>query len=51
MNIDIVAIITRGLYISNPFFEGQRHFFQGGFFQKSLPLCIVTIQKQFVIKS
>ena len=30
------AIITRGLYISNPFFEGQRHFFQGGFFSEKL---------------
>ena len=28
------AIITRGLYILNPLFEGQKRFFQGVFFFK-----------------
>ena len=26
------------LYILNPLFEGQKRFFQGGFFKKILPL-------------
>ena len=30
------AIITRGLYILNPLFEGQKRFFQG-FFRKFCP--------------
>ena len=36
------TIITRGLHILNPGFESQKHFFQGGFFQKILPLCKVS---------
>ena len=43
------AINPHGLYIFNPLFEGQKHFFKE-VFQKILPLCTVSIQERFVIK-
>ena len=44
------AIITRGLYIFYPLFEGQKPFLRG-FFHKILALCMVSIQERFLIKS
>ena len=38
------AIITRGLYILNPLFEGQEHFLRV-FFCKILDLCMVSFQE------
>ena len=46
MNIHISYICTRGLYIFYPI-----SLFLRRFFQKSLPLCMVSIQERFVIKS
>ena len=44
------AIITRGLYILNSLFEGQKRFFKEFFFfQKILPLSIVSIQKRVIM--
>ena len=43
------AIITCGLYIFKPLFEGQKR--SRSFFHKSLPLCMVSIQERFIIKS
>ena len=43
------AIITRGLYIFDPIFEGQKPFLRV-FFKKILSLGIVSIQEQFQIK-
>ena len=40
------AIVIHSLYILNLLFEGQKRFFQ-----KILPLCIVSIQERFEIKS
>jgi hypothetical protein len=42
------AIITHGLYILKPVFEGQKCFYKGHFF---LALCMASIQEQFEIKS
>ena len=47
----LFTIITCGLYILNPLFEGQKHFFSRRFFRKILPLCMVSIQERFLIKS
>ena len=44
------AIITQGLYISNPLFEGQKRLFKG-LFLRILVLHMVSIQEQFLIKS
>ena len=43
------AIITRGLYIFYPLFEGQKRFFKEVFL-KILPLFMVSIQERFVIE-
>ena len=42
------AIITRGLYIFYLFFEGQKGFFKD-FFQKILPLCMISIQERVMM--
>ena len=45
MNVDEYrtrTIITRSFYILNPLFEGQKRFFQGGFFQEILSLSICS---------
>ena len=42
------AIITRGLYILNPLFEGQKRFSRT-FFQKILPLCMISIQERVMM--
>ena len=44
------AIITRGLYIFYPIFEDHFFVFKE-VFQKILPLCMVSIQERFLIKS
>ena len=45
-----VPTITSSLYILNPLFEGQKCFFKS-FFQKILPLCMISFQEWFIIKS
>jgi hypothetical protein len=42
------AIMTRGLYILNSLFEGQKRFFKE-FFQKILALCVVSIQERVMM--
>ena len=44
------AIKTRGLYILNPLFEGQKRFSRR-FFRKILPLCMVSIQERVMMAS
>ena len=44
------TIITHGLYLLNPLFEGKNHFSRR-FFEKILPFIMVSIQERFVIKS
>ena len=44
------TIITHGLYLLNPLFEGQNHFSRR-FFEKIVPYSMVSIQERFVIKS
>ena len=44
------TIRTQGFYILNPLFECQKCSFKE-VFQKILPLCMVSIQDQFVIKT
>ena len=48
-NYPMHPIITRGLYILNSLFEGQKRFFKEFFFQKILPLSIVSIQKRVIM--
>ena len=47
------TIITRGLYIFYPLFEGQKRFFKEVFSENSAFMYgqMVSIQEQFVIKS
>ena len=42
------AIITRGLYIFYPLFEGQKCFLRG-FFHKILALCMVSNQERVIM--
>jgi hypothetical protein len=49
-NYHMRVIITRGLYILNPYFENQTPFFKE-IFLKILPLCMVSIQERFLKKS
>ena len=44
------AIITHGLYVLNPLFEGQKRL-NKGFFLKILALCMFSIQERVIIKS
>ena len=43
------AIITRGLYILNPLFKGQKRVFKELFFRKILALCTVGIQERVMM--
>ena len=43
------AIISHGLYIFNPLFEGQFDLYKGSFFLKILSLCTVSNQEQFIM--
>ena len=47
---DTGTIIIFGLYISYPILEGQNRFLRS-FFCKFSPLCMVSIQEWFIIKS